>query len=217
MSVPQDRVINPVEADRISSIGSSTMTDTRMPSNSREAIVRKASPRANAHAAFRRFREHANHLASRVGRPSWHRQPPIATVSPSAFASSLKTSPRFLAADLHSAMRPCFNSEAMNLRMSTSMTGSLGLANLAPAQLQAYSGPRKGRMCSSGPAKNCNLPRPSRNSPRRTLLSRALSLHQAIAPWARDSVMPISKRPTSRTYPIHSDLMPPHSLCYATE
>ena len=90
LSVPQPSVTYPVASRSLlhSSVGSSTITPTRAASSSSDAMVRKGSPRWNAHGADRLVNSRANHGASPALRPSSVSYPPMATLSPSAFASA---------------------------------------------------------------------------------------------------------------------------------
>ena len=115
LSVPQLTVMDPeMSPSAFTTSGTSTMIPTNTPSSSSEAIVLKASPFWKAHGALRLFRETANQSAFLVRIPPLQRQPPMATVSPSAFASSLKTSPRSLSVPVQLTTLPDASSSRTN-------------------------------------------------------------------------------------------------------
>ena len=89
LSVPQLNETVPRVTDPKYLSGIKTMTETKMPSDSREAIVLKASPLAKAQGAFLRFSFTANQSASRVRLEPLQRHPPMDVSVLSALASSL--------------------------------------------------------------------------------------------------------------------------------
>ena len=93
LSVPHERAITAEDSPLAGAGGTSTIKPTNDPSSSRLAMVRKGSPRANANGAVARVSSSENQGAALVFLPSWESQPPITTLSPSAFASIRKTSP----------------------------------------------------------------------------------------------------------------------------
>ena len=93
LSVPHERLITADDSPFTADIATSTMSPTKEPSNSRLAMVLNGSPLAKAHGAVALVSSSENHGASLVFRPPCESQPPMATFSPSALASILKTSP----------------------------------------------------------------------------------------------------------------------------
>ena len=128
LSVPHVSVTDPRHSELASASGIKTMTLTRTPRSSSEAIVRKASPLANAQGALRRLSFTANYRAFLVEVEPAHLHPPIATFSPSALASNRKTSPRSNAFEGQRAMRSRFTSTIMNFIMRRIITGRSGRA-----------------------------------------------------------------------------------------
>ena len=104
------------------------MTETSTPRSSRDAMVRKASPRAKAQGALQRLSRTENQAASEVLPLLVHRHPPMATSSPSALASRRKTAPRSFLFAAQLLILLLLISSARKWIMSSTIGGVLGLA-----------------------------------------------------------------------------------------
>ena len=99
--------------------------------------MRNGSPLAKAHGAVARVSCTENHGASAALRPPAVLQPPMTTVSPSAFASIRNASPMSIARLSHGIVWVPFSSSAKNFMTRISISGNFGWANLGPAEHHA--------------------------------------------------------------------------------
>ena len=132
--------------------------------------------------------------------------------SPAAFASILKQSPSKTGGLVAALMG--HRSTSIDTNSSRITTASGILVNVPPATMdvQANSGPKKGRTCLRAPATKVSLPRAARISRPTTPPSFNLAAIQLLTHSFFRSLIPTVNCCTSSWYPIHCTTQPPDTF-----